>query len=329
MSPVVIGLGMVLIWGGAIVMFIMAFTTKSAQQVLAERIHRELEREEVELLVKEEAKEMQKPLLQRILSPILSALGNKLQRKGAAHTHSGIDEMLEAAGHPLGMNAGSFFGLRILVTLGFGGVGLLAIPILSPLAVNILGPTFGSLVAPMLLGLTIISIPIGFILPKMLLRRTINKRRRQMGRAMADTVDLITLSLESGVAFDGAVGYAVNNTKGPLSEELARVLAEVSAGKSQSDAFRDMAIRAKMPELSLLVAAIDMAMRLGVNLASSLRAQATELRERRSSHAREQAAKLPVKMIFPLVFCIFPALFIVILGPAAIQLKEVSDAGMF
>lgn len=322
--------GMLVVWGGGIAGIILAFTTKSAQQVLSERIHREIEREETELLQREEFKEMEKPLMQRVLTPIFSALGNRFSKKSAGpHQQSRLEDMLDAAGHPLGLNAVSFFGVKVVLALTMGGIGLLMIPILGPFLTSTLGDVVGSFAYPLLFFMAFMGTIIGFMFPIILLGRTIKKRRKQMARAMADTVDLITLSIEAGVGFDGAVGYAVTNTSGPLSEELQRVMNEIAAGKPQADAFRDMAVRAKMPELSLLVAAIDQAMRLGVNLASSLRAQATEIRERRASHAREQAAKLPVKMIFPLVFCIFPALFIVILGPAGIQMKQVSDQGMF
>jgi tight adherence protein C len=146
---------------------------------------------------------------------------------------------------------------------------------------------------------------------------------------MADVVDLIVLSIEAGLGFDQAVGEAVSKTTGPLTEELKRVLDEVRVGRQQSDAFRAMAHRVRMQELSLLVAAIDQAMKLGTGLASALRLQATEIRERRMAFVREQAGKLPVKMLLPLVFCIFPALFVVILGPAGVQIYQLMQSGQF
>ena len=136
---------------------------------------------------------------------------------------------------------------------------------------------------------------------------------------MADVVDLIVLALEAGLGFDQAVGEAVSKIKGPLSDELRRVLDEVRVGRQQGDAFRAMAARVRMPELTLLVAAIDQAIKMGSGLANSLRLQADEIRERRMAIVREKAGKLPVKMMLPLVFFIFQALFVVILGPAAIQ----------
>ncbi|HEY0075915.1 MAG TPA: type II secretion system F family protein, partial [Abditibacteriaceae bacterium] len=145
--------------------------------------------------------------------------------------------------------------------------------------------------------------------------------------SMADVVDLIVLSIEAGLGFDMAVGEAVNKTKGPLSDELRRVLDEVRVGKPQGDAFRDMAARVKMSDMSLLVAAIDQASKTGIGLANALRLQAQEIRERRMAFIKEQAGKLPVKMMLPLVLFIFPALFIVILGPAAVQIMQMSARG--
>jgi tight adherence protein C len=107
------------------------------------------------------------------------------------------------------------------------------------------------------------------------------------------------------------------------------VLDEVRVGRPQSDAFRAMSHRVRMQELSLLVAAIDQAMKMGTGLASALRLQATEIRERRMAYVREQAGKLPVKMLLPLVFCIFPALFVVILGPAGVQIYQLMQSGQF
>ena len=112
-----------------------------------------------------------------------------------------------------------------------------------------------------------------------------------------------------------------------LSDELARVLDEIRVGKQQGEAFRDMSKRIRMPELTLLVAAIDQATRMGTGLSQALRLQATEIRERRMAYIKEQAGKLPVKMMFPLVFCIFPALFVVILGPAAVKMMEMAAKG--
>jgi tight adherence protein C len=168
---------------------------------------------------------------------------------------------------------------------------------------------------------------IGFSGPTMWLRRFVNKRIKQIRKSMADVVDLIVLAIEAGLGFDQAVGQAVQKTKGPLSEELSRVLDEIRVGKPQGEAFRDMSKRVRMSELTLLVAAIDQATRMGTGLASALRLQATEIREKRMAYIREQAGKLPVKMMLPLVFCIFPALFVVILGPAGVKIVEMSQSG--
>jgi tight adherence protein C len=168
---------------------------------------------------------------------------------------------------------------------------------------------------------------IGFVGPTFWLRRFVNKRLKQIRKAMADVVDLVVLAIEAGLGFDQAVGEAVSKTTGPLTDELRRVLDEVRVGRPQSEAFRAMAQRVKMQELSLLVAAIDQAMKMGTGLAHALRLQAIEIRERRMAFIREQAGKLPVKMMLPLVLFIFPALFVVILGPAMVKMIRMSERG--
>jgi tight adherence protein C len=140
-------------------------------------------------------------------------------------------------------------------------------------------------------------------------------------------LDLITLSIEAGLAFDGAVYEAARRFKGPLSDELMKVMREVTLGKPRAQALRDMAERLKLEDISLLVSAVHQAETLGSPLANSLKALSEELRKKRLRMIREQIAKLPVKLIFPLVLFIFPTLFIVILGPAVIQVMRTGLGG--
>jgi len=159
------------------------------------------------------------------------------------------------------------------------------------------------------------------------MNRLAARRRFEMQLALPDFLDLVILSVEAGMGFDGAVARAISNSSGPLAEELAHVLAEVSQGRPRLDAFRELAERAKVEEISLLVSTVHQAEQLGVSIGTALRELAGQLREERLHRAREIIAKLPVKMLFPLMVFIFPALFIVILGPAAIMLKDVRLPG--
>lgn len=297
---------------------------KRMQEALADPTQDEME----DLVAERKAEEMGKSFMHRLLAPILQKMGRRM--KGKANNAAGqqIRDMLEQAGHPLGMNYPEFMGLKVLSLLTFMLIGIMTMPIGLTLMLTLAGVPATPDVVIIGYGLWVIIFSfIGFAGPGFWLRRTVNKRIKQIRKAMADVVDLIVLSVEAGLGFDMAVGEAVNKTSGPLTEELRRVLDEVRVGKPQGDAFRDMAARVKMPDMSLLVAAIDQASKTGIGLANALRLQSQEIRERRMAFIKEQAGKLPVKMMLPLVFFIFPALFIVILGPAAVQIVEMSARG--
>lgn len=278
--------------------------------------------EDEEIILQDEGDVMSRSLLARLLIPVIKRLG--ASSKGSANDprNNQLREMLEQAGHPLGMHYADFMGLKTFTFFLMLGLGIISCFFVIPwLIANLFPENVGNVQTDIVFkGLWVfIFAYIGFSGPTFWLRWYLNKRVRQIRKMMADVVDLIVLALEAGLGFDQAVGEAVSKIKGPLSDELRRVLDEVRVGRLQSDAFRAMAARVRMPELTLLVAAIDQAIRMGTGLAHSLRLQADEIRERRMAMVREKAGKLPVKMMLPLVFFIFPALFVVILGPAAIQ----------
>ena len=133
-----------------------------------------------------------------------------------------------------------------------------------------------------------------------------------------DTLDLLTISVRAGLGFDAALGRVVDKLKGPLSDEFRRALAEVRVGKARRDALRDIVPRTEVTPLTNFIGAIIQAEQLGVSISKVLQVQSEQLRIERRQRAEEQAAKAPIKMLFPLVGCIFPSLFIVILGPAII-----------
>jgi tight adherence protein C len=281
-----------------------------------------------ELATETKDEEMSQSLATRILGPVLKKMGAKMKKgaKGAAGAQ--IRDMLEQAGHPLGMYYPEFMGLKLFCFLLFTGIGILSSFFVIPLIFRL-----GEIPSDPQLDMmgqalwTVVLMYAGYSGPTFWLRKTLNARVRKIRKSMADVVDLIVLAIEAGMGFDQAVGQAVEKTKGPLTDELSRVLDEVRVGKQQEDAFRDMAERVRMPELTLLVAAIAQAMRMGTGLGQALRLQAQEIRERRMAFIKEAAGKLPVKMMLPLVLFIFPALFVIILGPAAVQMAEMTARG--
>jgi tight adherence protein C len=287
--------------------------------------------DEVEAFMQEQRDdEMGQSLVQRTLSPILVKLGARMKVKARGAKGEQVREMLEQAGHPLGMGYAEFMGLKLFMFMVLSAFGFLSSFFVVPQLLVLMGVPGDPQINMMLQMLWIAVLAfMGFAGPTFWLRKFVNKRIKQIRKAMADVVDLIVLGIEAGLGFDSAVGKTVEKTKGPLTDELKRVLAEVNVGKPQGDAFRDMALRIKMTDLTLLVASIDQAMKMGAGLANALRLQATEIREKRMAFIKEQAGKLPVKMMLPLVLFIFPALFVVILGPAACQMVQMSDQGMF
>lgn len=147
----------------------------------------------------------------------------------------------------------------------------------------------------------------------------IDKRKLKIIRSLPFTLDLITVSVEAGLSFDGAIARVINNIHGELSDEFAKTLKEIKMGIERRVALRNMSDRCDIKELSMFITSIIQADNLGVSLGKVLRIESSGLREHRKQVAREKAMKAPVKMLFPLILFIFPAIFVIILGPAAIK----------
>ncbi len=159
----------------------------------------------------------------------------------------------------------------------------------------------------------------GFYVPDILLYNTGLKRQEKIQKALPDALDLLTISVEAGLGFDAALGQVARNTQGPLAGEFFRVLQEMQIGKTRSDSFRALGARTDVAELRGFVGAMTQADAFGIPIADVLREQAKEMRLKRQQRAEEKAMKVPVKVLFPLIFFIFPALFVVIIGPGAIS----------
>jgi tight adherence protein C len=159
---------------------------------------------------------------------------------------------------------------------------------------------------------------LGFFFPDYWVGRKIKKRRKAILLGIPDTLDLLTISVRAGLGFDAALGKVTEKVKGPLPDEFRRALAEIRVGKTRKDALRDIVSRTDVPALTNFIGAIIQAEQLGVSISKVLQVQSEQLRIERRQRAEEAAAKAPIKMLFPLVGCIFPSMFIVILGPAII-----------
>lgn len=187
------------------------------------------------------------------------------------------------------------------------------------------------LVAPLLLAgaslfwrllISIALIVAAFFIPDVWLNGRADRRQKQISRDLPDMLDLLTVSVEAGLGFDAALGKVVENAKGLLAEEFFRLLQEIQLGVSRRQAFSNLSERTYAPELRYFISSVLQADAYGISIGKVLRAKSEEMKEKRRQKAEEAAIKAPVKIIFPLVLCIFPALLIVILGPALISIVQ-------
>lgn len=170
--------------------------------------------------------------------------------------------------------------------------------------------------------LAILLFGIGLYLPDVWLKTKTNERQLQLSRSLPDVLDVLTVSVEAGLGFDGAIQKVSEKFSGPVAEEFGTYLKEVRLGKKRADALRNLSLRADIPEMRSFTAAIIQADALGVSISKVLRVQSDQLRVKRRQAAEEKAMKLPIKMLFPLVLFIFPTIFIVLLGPVLIQIMQ-------
>jgi tight adherence protein C len=192
-----------------------------------------------------------------------------------------------------------------------GAVGLLLGLLLGAVG----SAPLGVLLTPGLAGM-------GFFAPDAFLNVQIKRRREQVRAELPDALDLLSVSVEAGLGFDGAVTKLTEHMEGPLVSELAITLSEIRIGESRQDALKKMADRVPAPELAAFVRAVIQADQLGISMGRILRVQAADSRLRRQAAAEERAMKAPIKMLFPTAIFIFPAMFLVILGPALITVLK-------
>ena len=250
--------------------------------------------------------ELTKPLAQRTIGPIVLKVSNFLRRFTPVGYLEKKQHGLVLAGNPGNLDAPSFVVIKLLTT----GLGLFAAFFLVNYGASGVQRTF----------LFLMPIALGFFGPDAWLQRKIDDRAKVMLRALPDVLDLLVISVEAGLGFDSALSRVVATVPGPLSEEFFRMLQETRVGVSRRDAMRHLMDRTDIDELRSFMLAMIQAEAFGVTIARVLRVQADEMRVKRRQRAQEKAFAAPVKLVFPLVFCIFPALFIVLLGPAAIQI---------
>jgi tight adherence protein C len=242
------------------------------------------------------------PSLVQSLSARSAGLTAKMTRDGY---RSRLQARLDIAGNPRNWPAE-----RVLALKGVGLVACLLVGLLYGAKAGgmwtLLGPVGGAAA--------------GFFLPDVLIRNLGERRQNEMRNGLPDVIDMLTVCVEAGLGFDAALARVVTNLDGPAAAEFARVMQEMQLGKSRVDALRDAGARAQVTEFRTFVSSMVQSTELGISMGDVLRAQAGQMRIKRRQRAEEKAQKLPVKILPPLILCILPAMFVVVLGPAIMSI---------
>jgi tight adherence protein C len=245
---------------------------------------------------------------ERVVTPLLRSVAGLVLRLNPRMTLETVAARLLAAGLSQRFSASTFLALKGLCSLGGLVLGLLFVPAIGP--------------APALVGAVVLAL-IGFAGPDVVVTARIRARREAVRAELPDTLDLLAVTVEAGLGFDGAIAKVTEHMEGALAQELSFVLGEMRVGESRQDALKKLAERVPAPELAAFVRAIIQADQLGISLGRILRVQAADTRARRQAAAEERAMKAPIKMLFPTVLFIFPAMFLVVLAPAMLHILTV------
>jgi len=254
-------------------------------------------------------REMLAPLSARAITPVFNRIVDLSRRLTPEGYVAAARRKLLVAGRSDQKSLDGYLASR-LITAAFVPVLLVWFIAAKPLSgVGGIGAMF----------LVLLILAIG---PDVVVRRWVDERQKLMQRALPDTLDLLCISVEAGLGFDQALDRTILRQPGPLADEFARMLGEVRAGIDRIDALRALDERTQVPELSSFVLAIIQADAFGISIGRVLRAQADEMRIKRRQLAQERAQKAPVKMLFPMVLCIFPMIFVIVVGPGVINVYE-------
>jgi tight adherence protein C len=249
------------------------------------------------------------PAMGRVVMPALEGFGRTARRLSPAGVYERVEKELVLAGNPPNWDAERVFAFKMVMPFVTGTLIFLAL----------LMTDTSTLLRVVAVGLFVAA---GWYAPEWIVRSRAEERQHEIQMGLADSLDLLSITVEAGLAFDAALSRVARNVKGALGQELYRVVQEIQLGKSRADALRDLADRTSVEDLRGFIAAMVQADAFGIPIARVLKVQSREIRIRRRQRAEEMAQKLPVKIVFPVVLTIFPALFVVLLGPAAIQIYQ-------
>ena len=244
----------------------------------------------------------------RVLKPFFSRTASVVKRMNAKEVIEDTRRKLQLAGIDESVGIDEYLALKLLLPIGF-----IFIIILEFIFLNI--PLWAKLAS-------LVIIPISYFFPDIFLRSRIQNRQEEIRVTLPNALDLLTISIEAGMGFNIALSKVADNIKGPLGKEFKKMLHEIQIGFSRRDAFKNLDKRTDVPDLSAFVVSMIQADVFGIPVGRVLRVQASEMRIKRRQRAEEYGYKAPIKLIFPVLFCLFPSLLTVVIGPGAIQIYE-------
>lgn len=294
---VVVGLGVLMIFIG-----LARTPSRNTAQMVQERLsvyggEKPLTLDEVEL---------QRPFSERFLRPSIERLGSMLSRSTPQKARQDLMNRLELAGRPGNLTPEDFAAVRIVAAAVMAALGLLVGLLMHNTVYLVVSLAFGAI--------------FGYYLPVLWLKQKVDARRAEIQKGLPDAMDLLVIAVDAGLGFDAALARVTDKYKNALSEEFAKVLREVSLGRPRLEAMDEMGRSSGVEDLHNFIQAIIQSEQFGTGIGKILRIQADEMRRKRRQRAQEKAAQATLKMMLPMVGCIFPTLWIVLLGPAALIL---------
>jgi tight adherence protein C len=305
---VILILIVLVVLGGAITLIVIGMRETRGDDPLQERLAEYAMRGQSATL---EEIELSQPLSERVIFPLARKFGQFAVKFTPQNALQNTAHRLELAGNPRGVDPTLFWASRFLAAILIGGL------ILFLMSIGLPTWTWGRklfVVAFFLL--------FGFYLPDLLLTSKIQRRQKEIRKAMPDALDLLTICVEAGLGFDGAMAKVFEKWDNELALALGRVIREIQLGKLRREALRDMADRMGIPEMTSFVAAVIQSEQLGVSMSKVLRIQSDQMRIKRRQRAEEEAHKAPIKMLIPMAILIFPSICIVLMTPALLMLMR-------
>ncbi|MEW6094938.1 MAG: type II secretion system F family protein [bacterium] len=266
-----------------------------------------------QIVISLEEEELKKSFFERMIKPIIQKIALKFtkgEKEEASMYQDRLLTQLIMAGNPGNLQPAEFIVLQFLISL------IVLFIILIPCLIIKLNPPI------LILVFALSGFGLGFICPKFWLSKRVMTRKRLISRALPDTLDLLEVSMEAGLGFDLALSKVVEKTKGPLASEFRKALEEIMVGKSRREALKDVGKRTGVEDLQLFINNIIQSEQLGIGIAKVIQVQSDQLRVLRRQRVEEEAMKVPIKMLFPLIFFIFPIILLVVLGPVILKIIQ-------